>query len=86
MALSPRPHRRRRAPPSAVADSARGGNEILEMQETAAADRHRAAAAAQVKESILHRKYVIPFVLACIILACNQLTGVNSVIGYNATI
>jgi len=25
-------------------------------------------------------------VLACIILACNQLTGVNSIIGYNATI
>ena len=29
---------------------------------------------------------MIPFVLACIILACNQLTGVNSIIGYNATI
>ena len=24
--------------------------------------------------------------LACIILACNQATGVNSIIGYNATI
>ena len=32
------------------------------------------------------RKYVIPFVLACVILACNQATGVNSIIGYNATI
>ena len=40
----------------------------------------------QVKESILHRKYVIPFVLACVILACNQATGINSVIGYNTTI
>lgn len=38
------------------------------------------------KESLLHRKYVIPFVLACVILACNQLTGINSIIGYNATI
>jgi len=27
-----------------------------------------------------------PFVLACIILACNQATGINSIIGYNATI
>ena len=36
--------------------------------------------------SLLQRKYVLPFVLACIILACNQLTGVNSVIGYNVTI
>ena len=34
----------------------------------------------------MRRKYVIPFVLACIILACNQATGVNSIIGYNANI
>ena len=40
----------------------------------------------KVKESLLKRKYVIPFVIACIILACNQLTGINSIIGYNATI
>ena len=33
-----------------------------------------------------HRKYVIPFLLACIILACNQLTGINSIICYNANI
>ena len=37
-------------------------------------------------ESLLQRKYILPFVLACIILACNQATGVNSIIGYNATI
>jgi len=29
---------------------------------------------------------VIPFVLACIILACNQATGVNSIIGFNTNI
>ncbi len=29
---------------------------------------------------------MIPFVLACIILACNQLTGINSIIQYNVTI
>jgi hypothetical protein len=34
----------------------------------------------------LHRKYVIPFMLACVILACNQATGINSIIGYNPTI
>ena len=44
------------------------------------------SAGQQIRESLLHRKYVIPFILACIILACNQLTGVNSIIGYNATI
>ena len=61
--------------------------ELREMQETAAAESsRRGTSGAQVKESILHRKYVIPFVLACVILACNQATGINSVIGYNTTI
>src|SRR5208283_5349960 len=32
------------------------------------------------------RKYVIPFVLACIILAFNQATGINSIIAYNTNI
>ena len=32
--------------------------------------------------SLLQRKYVIPFVLACIILACNQATGINSILGF----
>lgn len=61
--------------------------EMEEMEQTAAAERAKAASAgAKVKESLLRRKYVIPFVLACVILACNQATGVNSIIGYNATI
>jgi SP family myo-inositol transporter-like MFS transporter 13 len=33
-------------------------------------------------DSLLQRKYVIPFLLACIILACNQATGINSVLGF----
>ncbi len=32
--------------------------------------------------SLLQRKYVIPFVLACVILAFNQATGINSVLGF----
>ncbi len=61
--------------------------ELKEMEETAAAGNAKAASAGdQIKESLLKRKYVLPFVLACIILACNQATGVNSIIGYNATI
>ncbi len=44
------------------------------------------SAGTKIKDSLLRRKYVIPFVLACLILACNQATGVNSIIGYNATI
>ena len=60
--------------------------ELKEMEETAAAEKAKSPAGARIKESLLRRKYVIPFVLACIILACNQATGVNSIIGYNATI
>ena len=57
------------------------------MEETAAAERNKTSAAGEkIRESLLHRKYVIPFLLACVILACNQATGVNSVIGYNTTI
>jgi len=36
--------------------------------------------------TLLHRKYVVPFVLACVILFCNTATGVNSIIGYNTSI
>lgn len=61
--------------------------ELREMQETSAAEKTNAASAGQrAKESLLRRKYVIPFVLACIILAANQATGINSIIGYNADI
>ena len=38
------------------------------------------------KESLLSRRYVIPFILACVILACNTATGINSVIGYNVDV
>jgi MFS family permease len=35
---------------------------------------------------LLQRKYVVPFLLACVILFCNTATGVNSIIGYNTGI
>ncbi len=60
--------------------------EFSEMEEAAAHEATRGSASGYVKESLLRRKYLIPFFLACVILACNQLTGVNSIIGYNATI
>lgn len=59
--------------------------ELDEMQRNleaeASASRGRKAA-----ESLLKRKYVIPFLLACLILAVNQTTGINSIIGYNTSI
>jgi len=60
--------------------------ELAEMEQAATAEKAQTSTGAKVKESLLRRKYVIPFVLACVILACNQATGVNSIIGYNANI
>jgi SP family myo-inositol transporter-like MFS transporter 13 len=59
--------------------------EMKEMEEIAAENKI-SSTGKKIHESLLHRKYVIPFLLALVILACNQLTGVNSVIAYNATI
>jgi MFS family permease len=36
--------------------------------------------------SLLQRRYVLPFLLACLILACNQATGMNSVLAYAVNI
>ncbi|MGB6855874.1 MAG: MFS transporter, partial [Terracidiphilus sp.] len=44
------------------------------------------AALRRSRDSLLRRKYVIPFLLACLILCCNTATGVNSIIGFNANI
>jgi MFS transporter, SP family, solute carrier family 2 (myo-inositol transporter), member 13 len=60
--------------------------ELAEMQQAADAQRTKTSSGSQARESLLRRKYVIPFLLACVILACNQATGVNSIIGYNANI
>jgi SP family myo-inositol transporter-like MFS transporter 13 len=60
--------------------------ELAEMEQAAAAERAQSSTGNKVKESLLRRKYVIPFVLACVILACNQATGINSIIGYNTNI
>jgi MFS family permease len=60
--------------------------ELAEMEQVTAAEKAKSSTGAKVKESLLRRKYVIPFVLACVILACNQSTGINSIIGYNTNI
>ncbi len=60
--------------------------ELREMEEISAAETAKSSGQSKGKDSILRRKYVIPFVLACIILACNQATGINSIIAYNTNI
>jgi MFS family permease len=68
-------------------DEAQAAIELSEMAARAAADEAKGSSGVgRAKDSLLSRKYVIPFLLACVILACNQTTGINSIIGFNANI
>jgi MFS transporter, SP family, solute carrier family 2 (myo-inositol transporter), member 13 len=60
-------------------------SELREMEEVSAAEKSDSLGG-KLKESLLRRKYVIPFALACVILACNTATGINSIIGFNTNI
>jgi len=60
--------------------------ELQEMEEAARAAGQNRPAGTRVRETLLQRKFVIPFLLALVILACNTATGVNSLIGYNVGI
>lgn len=63
-------------------------NELREMEKTAREEisKQSRASGKVVRDSLLRRKYVVPFVLACAILLLNQATGVNSIIAYNTGI
>ena len=60
--------------------------EMREMEEAAHAANALRSTGEKIGESLLQRRYAIPFLLACIILFCNTATGVNSIIGYNTGI
>ena len=60
--------------------------ELKEMADTSRPDRAKTSSGITVNDSLLRRKYVVPFVLACVILFCNTATGINSIIGYNTNI
>ncbi|MES2391507.1 MAG: MFS transporter [Acidobacteriota bacterium] len=60
--------------------------ELAEMQQNSAPAFSVSTGGATLKHSLLRRKYVIPFILACVILACNTATGINSIIGFNTSI
>jgi MFS transporter, SP family, solute carrier family 2 (myo-inositol transporter), member 13 len=55
--------------------------ELEEMEQIS-----RSSPKGTARDSLLRRKYVLPFLLACVILFCNTATGINSVIGYNTDI
>ncbi|MGH9653865.1 MAG: MFS transporter, partial [Bryobacteraceae bacterium] len=80
---------RREAAHAALLRSRRPEQAALELSEMETIEAGRTAARSlgkKAKDSLLRRKYVIPFVLACIILFCNTATGVNSIIGFNTNI
>ncbi len=60
-------------------------DEIIASDEAEA--KAKAELAAKAKgESIFQRKYIVPFVLAVLVLACTQATGVNSALNYSVDI
>lgn len=54
----------------------------LQLQEMRTLSLVHGKSSAGIFRSLLQRKYILPFGLACIILACNQATGINSILGY----
>ncbi len=54
--------------------------QMREMESLAAENREQTSL--RGRGSLLERKYVFPFVLACVILSLNQTTGINSVLGF----
>ena len=57
--------------------------EMIAADEAAAAEKAKNAAST---DPLFQKKYVIPFILAVVILGCNQATGINSVLNYTVTI
>ncbi|MBV8502421.1 MAG: MFS transporter [Paucibacter sp.] len=51
--------------------------ELSEMQAV-----HTASTDPEAHGSLLSRRYVLPFLLACLVLACTQATGINSILSY----
>ncbi len=86
-------YRRGREDEALISLAANNGEEAAKeiLAEMKAADKaeeeQKAQVAAQAKgDSLLQRKYVIPFILAVVVLACTQATGINSVLNYSVKI
>ena len=60
-------------------------DEMIAADAAAEAEKAAIAKAAQ-GDTLLQRKYIYPFCLAVVILACNQTTGINSVLNYTVDI
>ena len=86
-------YRRGRKDEARISLAANNGEEAANaiLEEMIALDKAEQAEKAALREaargdSLLQRKYVIPFILAVVILACTQATGINSVLNYSVKI
>ncbi|MDO4221865.1 MAG: MFS transporter [Akkermansia sp.] len=86
-------YRRGREDEALISLAANNGEEAAKeiLAEMKAADKAEEEQKAQMKEaakgdSLFQRKYVIPFILAVVVLACTQATGINSVLNYSVKI
>lgn len=86
-------YRRGKEDEALLALAANNGEEAAReiLQEMKASDEREAKEKAAMAEaakgdSLLQRKYVIPFILAVVVLACTQATGINSVLNYSVKI
>ena len=57
-------------------------SEMLEMADHLNQSKPTEGSSAHPSGSIFQRKYVIPFIIACVILGCNQATGINSILQF----
>lgn len=71
-----------------VRPAAQCAQELDEIAAALAEERARPklGRAAALAEMLTERRYVLPFVLACVILGCNQATGINSILQFMSTI
>ena len=60
--------------------------EMSEMRERSGAAPSGSASQPADSGSLFQRKYVIPFILSCIVLACTQATGINTILPFGAKI
>ena len=62
--------------------------ELAELEESLAHEhaKPKVTITESLREIFTQRKYVVPFVIACVILGCNQATGINSILGFMTTI
>jgi MFS family permease len=68
---------------SRVADQA--AIELREMSEIASQATTKTISHGH-REPLLQRRFILPFLLACVILSCNTATGINSIVGFNTNI